>query len=214
MNIIGICGYARSGKNLFADIASTVLKNNNKKVVQLSLANKLKEELYSTLVDKVNISPFTEDDTEKKLIRPMLVAYGNLMRNVSNGTYWTDILENVIMNEYADYDYIFVTDIRYCEYESDEIFWLKNKMNGKLVHISRYELGSDISDKLYIQPANEHELKNDPKLKEYADECLEWESIGNSVYKRYMSKLQVINTLSKIGIRIFQFQSIKNYILI
>jgi hypothetical protein len=200
MNIIGICGYARSGKNLFADIASTVLKNNNKKVVQLSLANKLKEELYSTLVDKVNISPFTEDDTEKKLIRPMLVAYGNLMRNVSNGTYWTDILENVIMNEYADYDYIFVTDIRYCEYESDEIFWLKNKMNGKLVHISRYELGSDISDKLYIQPANEHELKNDPKLKEYADECLEWESIGNSVYKRYMSKLQVINTLSKIGI--------------
>lgn len=190
MNIIGVCGYARSGKNLFADIAINLLKEKyNKTAVSLALAYPLKKDLHQFVYEKTELDTFTENDHEKKLIRPMLVAYGNLMRDITNGTYWTNKLEKYINEKASQYDYVFVTDIRYDHYEHDEVYWVKQKMNGLLVHISRYDyqpapsrrhIHTSKPVKTYIEPANDFERIHDPSLYKKSDVKIEWESCKNT----------------------------------
>ena len=38
-----------------------------------------------------------------------------------------------------------VTDIRYSEYKKDEVDWVKNELNGVVVHISQYEIKDTVS---------------------------------------------------------------------
>lgn len=187
MNIIGVSGYARSGKNLFADLTIKFLKEKyNKSATSVALATYLKQDLKDFIYEKTKLNSFTEIDNEKLLIRPMLVAYGNLMRDITNGTYWTQKLEDHINENLKEYDYIFVTDVRYDEYPKDEVYWIKKKMNGILVHLSKYSYQTVISKrhvhtskplKIYDSPANDYERFNDPKLIKQSDVDIEWESL-------------------------------------
>lgn len=209
MKIIGICGYARSGKNLFADIATRILKN--KKCKSLSLAFQLRKDLNPLLIEKTGISAFTENSKEKLIIRPMLVSYGNMMRDITEGKFWTDRLEKTINEKYSDYDYIFVTDVRYDQYEKDEVYWIKNKMNGNLIHVSKYIYQTAPSKrhvhtskplKTWNGPANEYERFNDPKLKKNSDVIIEWEDIEVSdKSEEYLVEI-VKYALKKINISI------------
>ena len=65
-----------------------------------------------------------------------------------------------------------ITDIRFNEYDKDESYWIKNEINGVLVHISRF---NNINGKrVFIPPANEAERENDPKVKAESDFILNW----------------------------------------
>ena len=79
--------------------------------------------------------------------------------------------------------HICITDIRYDEYDKDEVYWLKNEMNGILVHISQFNSYLDSETKEhkvdFLLPPNELEEKNDPKLKKAADLCIEWPKYNN-----------------------------------
>lgn len=182
MKIIGISGLARSGKDLFTSVAQKILTEKGFKTERYALAYELKSDIKDLIFKQTKIDVFTENTEEKNIIRPMLVAYGDVMRKVSDGKYWTTKVENKISTSKADF--VFITDIRYDVYPEDECYWLQRKMGGKLIHITKYQMAEAPSKrristakpvKIYEAAPNEHELFNNPKVRAKADYAFEWE---------------------------------------
>ena len=184
-HLIGISGVSRSGKNLFANILQQQIATAtpNIKVKQYSLARTLKLECQDFIREHLNLDVFTEKTEEKNVFRDMLVWYADVKRKQTDGKFYTQKLEEIIVNDFLDkkVDIAIVTDIRYAEYPEDEIHWLQEKHNGYLVHISKYWYDtSDIlsdSEKRFVLPANEHEKKNDSKVRTAANRRLEWREV-------------------------------------
>lgn len=180
--IIGISGLARSGKDLFTTVAQSILSEHNIKSEKCALAYELKSDLKDLIKDKTGIDVFTENTQEKNIIRPLLVAYGDVMRKISDGKYWTSKVETRINT--LKTDVIFITDIRYDVYPEDECYWLQKKMAGKLIHITKYVMAPAPSKrristskpvKIYNGAPNDHEMLNNPKVKAKSDYSFEWE---------------------------------------
>lgn len=208
--IVGIGGYARSGKNLFAAIAQNILLKHGVKSKILSLAEELKNNL-NNLVGKRVFDFFTEDPLKKKLARPLMVAYGNFMRDISNGTYWTHVLEKKIYSMRDFSGVIFITDIRYNTQEKDECAWLLNKMKGNLIHLEKYNINTKNKavnsnlKKIFNDPPNNTELINDPMVKNVATINVEWMEVNsfplisnaylNNIVNDALIKLNLINNI-------------------
>lgn len=189
---VGICGVATAGKDTFFALLRDYLKPHGIHVQRFALADKLKDEIDPYLKEQFGISAWTMNPEEKKLIRPSLVAHGYVRRMQSKGTHWTKQLEGPIM-KVLDKGEIpipgqltilpVVTDIRYAEYEEDEIYWVR-KFGGKLVYITRYVnktvIGKEASEVVrdFVQPPNEDERRNDPKLRAQADYVIEWDTVA------------------------------------
>ena len=75
------------------------------------------------------------------------------------------------------YDYYIITDIRYDVYEKDELYFLKNEVNGILCHISKFTWDIQWGHKVFVKPANEHEKENDPKIEDAAHHAIKWEHV-------------------------------------
>ena len=175
--IIGISGTANSGKNLFADILTEILNKKIFLVEQFALANKLKQDVAEIL----GIDPKHIYGETKEKIRATLVHYAKEKRKATKGRYLTDYLMPRIKNSTAEI--VIITDIRYDDFPKDEVFWLKNELNGVLVHLTKYTItgkGQDIK-LVNFPPANEEEKRNDPKLKEQADFCIKWPHSGGAI---------------------------------
>ena len=168
---IGVSGVARSGKNLFCDIAINQLIQNGIKAKQYALAYYLKKDCEEFIRTKLGLNVFTEKTEDKSIFREMLVWYGGVKRKQTEGTYWTSMLQKDIESD--DSDVIFVSDIRYDQYPKDEVYWIKEILNGKLLHISKYTY-NDFDERVFILPPNEHEKINDPLVKSKSDYKLEW----------------------------------------
>jgi len=188
MKLIGVSGLARSGKDLFTTVAQDILKERGLKTERYALAYELKNDLKQLIHKKTGIDVFTENTEEKTIIRPLLVAYGDVMRKISEGKYWTQKMEQRIGKSKADV--VFITDIRYDFYVEDECSWLQYKQCGKLVHITRfkYDTSSKRKKKIYDVPPNEHEAINNPKVKDRADYSFEWEDYSN----KYRTKESIV----------------------
>lgn len=183
---IGVSGFARSGKNLFCDIAQKVLTEKfNLTSKTYALAYFLKKDCEPFIQEKLGLSAFSEKTEDKNLFREMLVWYGGVKRKQTEGTYWTGLLHEELKKDIHDVNLI--SDIRYVEYCKDEVFWLQRELKGKLVHISKYTYGfptdgrhyrvNDKSKKIYSDAPNQHEALNDPKIRILADYKVEWEQI-------------------------------------
>lgn len=183
---IGVSGFARSGKNLFCDIAQKVLKEKyNMSSKTYALAYLLKKDCEPFIQEKLGLSAFSEKTEDKNLFREMLVWYGGVKRKQTEGKYWTGLLHEELKKDTNDVN--FISDIRYVEYVDDEVFWLKKQLGGKLVHVSKYTYGfptdgrhykvNDKSKKIYTEAPNQHEALNDPKIRFLADFKVEWEQI-------------------------------------
>lgn len=183
---IGVSGFARSGKNLFCDIAQKVLKEKyNMSSKTYALAYFLKKDCEPFIQEKLGLSSFSEKTEDKNAFREMLVWYGGVKRKQTEGKYWTGLLYDELKKDTNDVN--FISDIRYVEYVDDEVFWLKKQLGGKLVHVSKYTYGfptdgrhyrvNDKSKKIYTEAPNQHEALNDPKIRFLADYKVEWEQI-------------------------------------
>lgn len=198
MKVIGISGLSRCGKDLFTTVAQSILENDyNIKTDRHALAFELKKDLDDLISLKTGIDVFTNDTKEKNIIRPLLVSYGDMMRKISEGKYWTNKVNDRIKE--SDVDVFFVTDIRYHFYPEDEVTWLKKKLLGNLIHVTRYKMDSAPSKryvttskplKIYDNPPNDHEMLNNPKLKKSADYSFEWEDMSD----RYNSVDELVNS--------------------
>ena len=192
ISFVGLTGLAGSGKDLFFSLSKDILKKKRKVACRVSLADQLKEQTKSTLKSMFDIDPTDCSREEKDEIRDFLVFYGALKRKETRGRYWIKKAEKTIqaikqnlLAEHVKNAVIFITDIRYDDYPSDEVSWLKDELFGKLVHISQWYWFSDVEEgariKKYILPANEEEERNDPKLKAKADYLFEAQRIESTV---------------------------------
>ena len=174
--IVAISGYSRVGKNSFANEVQRQLKDfaPNLVVEQFSFADALRTELNTFIRENFNnISPWTEDDQEKKLIRPILIAYGNAKREFTNNKYWIEKINNKI--ERSNCDVALITDLRYAETENDELGWLKRN-RGMNFHLKRYQERKSKTGKIvkvFEKAPNEHEKVNDPKIESFAKKVIE-----------------------------------------
>jgi hypothetical protein len=173
--VVGIGGCARSGKDTFASILAYKLQRAGKSVKRIALADPLKADVDNFLMKNLGISAFTTIPEEKLIIRPMLVWYGDAQRKRTDGRYWIDLAKKTI--DETNYDYYIITDIRYDVYEKDELYFLKNEVNGVLCHISKYTWDIQWGHKVFVQPANEHEQENDPKIEAAAHHAIKWEHV-------------------------------------
>lgn len=201
---IGVSGFARSGKNLFCDIAEKILKEKfNLSSKTYALAYLLKKDCEPFIQEKLGLSAFSEKTEDKNLFREMLVWYGGVKRKQTEGRYWTGLLHEELKKDSNDVN--FISDIRYVEYSGDEIFWLKKELGGKLVHISKYTYGfptdgrhyrvNDLSKKIYTEAPNQHEAINDPKIRFLADYKVEWEQVTTNGNKQDLVNNIVLNTI-------------------
>lgn len=178
--VIGVGGVATSGKDTFYSLLQDYLDKYNIETRRFALADELKLEIDPYLTSQFGISAFTTDREEKRLIRPCLVAHGFVRRQQSKGRYWTSRIEGPLEDAMSKGIIPVVTDIRYAEFEEDELAWLR-KFQGKLVHITRYtEIQTTTVEghivRTPVSAPNEDERKNDPKLRDGADFRIEWET--------------------------------------
>ena len=91
--IIGIGGNARSGKDTLGSYFVKILADQGIKAKTYSFANELKKSVDDFLIREIGISAFTEDEGEKKIIRPFLVFWGtDIMRKI-NDNVWVEKIE-------------------------------------------------------------------------------------------------------------------------
>lgn len=186
---IGIGGVARSGKNLFADVlVNNITRDYNLNVEQYSLAHLLKLECKDFIKEKLGLDVFTGDSAQKAVFRDMLVWFGQVKREQTNGRYWIEHL-NKRIHENLTSQVVIITDIRYDHYKNDEVSYIKDELKGTLIHLSKYNIkansdGSD-STRMFTAPANLHELINDPKIKAKSDIQIEWRDVSMGTQLEY-----------------------------
>lgn len=161
--VIGISGASRSGKDTLCRALMRFFKSKNINSKRISLAGDIiKKDLKNLIKNKININSYTEDNYEKNLIRPLLVEYGKLMRNKTEGRYFINKLKktNNIIN--------IIPDIRYAEYDKDELYWLKKEEHGFLIFVEHE----------YVSDANINEKVNNKIIKKEADFKLKWSTLN------------------------------------
>lgn len=164
--IIGVSGYARSGKDTFFEILKRELSG-SKKVSRVALADCIKEDLKPLLTENFNIDPFNCTDDQKNIIRPLMVTYGTHVARKLNKNHWINkIKQKLIKNESLGCISV-ITDVRYM---NEQTFLKENFNNSIFVHISRIGFG----------PANKEEEINTPKLKINSDYEISWKSFSSS----------------------------------
>ena len=184
VNIIGVGGLAKSGKDLFCTIAANLLKEKKITTIKFAFADELKDDIDSFLREKYGISAWTSDPDEKEIIRGLLVAHGCCKRNQTKGQHWIDKIQTNILNFGLSLpDVIFLSDIRF----KNEVEFI-HSFDGKFIHLSKYRLerqytikGKESIEKVFSLPPNEEEKLNDPIIKKMADFRLEWEDIKGSI---------------------------------
>jgi hypothetical protein len=157
---LGLCGLARCGKDSFFSIANAELSNMGYKAVKLSFAEALRSDLDEFLLKKTGISAFTEKGEEKEIIRDFLVAYGTkLMRRIDQDYWIKKLKQRAYILQSQGHIPVF-TDVRY----PNELDWVKNDLQGLIVHISRSN---------NVAP-NDEEALNDPILSSNSDHKFWW----------------------------------------
>ena len=102
------------------------------------------------------------------------------MRNQTKGRYFIEKFKK-------DKNYItIIPDIRYAEYEKDELFWLKKQHNSFLVFI-KHE---------FVKDANDTEKKNNKIIKKHADFFLKWPHLKE---ENPIDKIKIDKIAEKIG---------------
>ena len=175
--IIGISGVAGSGKDTLFSLISSRVKN----CKRYSLADELKKEVTPWCLEQYSIDPLNCTREEKELIRDFLVFHASRKRQETNGRYWIDKIANNINNSNSNQFHSIITDIRYDDFENDEVNWLKNELGGVLIHVSQYKVEERLNSvkKVFRAPANSEESRNEPKLQAKADYKISWPEIEN-----------------------------------
>jgi|TARA_B100001094_G_C18173844_1_gene796720 hypothetical protein len=183
--IIGLCGTARSGKDTFFDFTKFLLKKGKPRCERVAFADALKNDIEPFLRKKTGISAWTSDDKEKKIIRPILVAYGEAMREISEGKYWINKIKPKLDKNYQLGYLSVITDVRY----ENEISFLNDYNGSKCIYI----------DRIGTSPANSQEEDNDKSLRDGASEVLEWRTFGEEeiykcapIVKSFLKKFKIL----------------------
>jgi hypothetical protein len=217
IKVLGVSGYARSGKNTFVEIAKNILTKNNYRVIELAFATKLKNEVQEMLrKSKFGLDILSLSADEKERVRPIFVFWGCQRRSESEGgLYWVNEVDQQIQSivrdaqtagESTDRMVILVSDVRF----PNEAKWVHEKWSGQIIHLKKWQSewrkagqdgGDEVLVKVYDPPPNEEEAKQDPLVEAAADVRTEWEGKGKATAAIASAELDlhkvVIDALNK-----------------
>jgi hypothetical protein len=167
--MIGISGLARSGKDTLARAISCFVKKELGKDVKFySFARELRLDCEALFQKHLGCSAFSEDPNDKKIIRDILVAYGESMKKKHGKDIWVKRLEPLIEKDLQTGKiFPIITDVRF-DFEAE---WIQNARKGAVVHISRYK----------NSPPNSTEALNDPLVAAKADLCHCWPTFSEDI---------------------------------
>lgn len=175
--IIGLASVSRAGKNSWAKFAAEYFSMRGFTSNEFAFAEELKKDLEQFILEKTGISVWTDETTEKNIIRPLMVEYGKIRRNLTKGRCWIDKLIPKLAASKADYQ--LVTDVRFKQYINDETDFIKES-GGKLIYISRFSVDW-MGVQFPLECANEEEAKNDPLLRQAADYKFSWRDFEGNI---------------------------------
>lgn len=164
--LIGLSGFARSGKDTAFERCRLLLEKEGHKAYRFAFADELKRESDAFLKANIGISAFTEDDKEKQIIRPFLVTYGTEIRRRLDENCWIKTIQQRVIDKLDEGHYVFITDVRF----KNEAEWLKIN-GGKLINISREG----------VKPANHEEHKQYHLMKPFISYHIFWETFGENL---------------------------------
>jgi len=175
--IIGISGFATSGKDTCASLVHSYLGHAGLNSKTFSFANALKQDIDDFCTQKIGISAFTTDPLFKTKIRPILISYGQIQRNLSNGTYWIYKV-NPQINEFFDSggNVAIVPDLRFKEFEYDELDYIRSFDDSIVVNVER------IDNNNLIKAAHDSENEYYKILYNESDIKIKWQSSNDLVY--------------------------------
>jgi hypothetical protein len=172
--VIGLSGVARSGKDTFFNLLEGELEK--QKCHRVAFADELKKDLRGLLLEEFNIDVLNiKNDEEKKLIRPLLVSYGTLAREIAPD-HWIKKISKKVEKNYKDGLISVITDVRY----PNEIDWVSSFDKSINIYIDRVGVG----------PANEEEAKNCPKLKLKSTHTITWETFGEDYLNKGLPQIR------------------------
>jgi len=173
--IIGIGGNARSGKDTLGSYFVKILADQGIKAKTYSFANELKKSVDDFLIREIGISALTEDEGEKKIIRPFLVFWGtDIMRKI-NDNVWVEKIEPLMYDSHVN----IITDLRFI----NELNWIKEH-KGLSVLIKREG----------IEPANEYEKTNNEKISQEVDSNFEMGNFKDEKLVELMAN-EILNSI-------------------
>lgn len=190
---IGIAGVARSGKDSLAlEIENLIRASKGKTIYKTSLAQPLKEDCKDFIKQYLGLNVFTDNNEEKATFREFLVWYGKVKRQQTEGKYWTNLLDQRV--EQFRPDVCIIPDVRYQQYEGDEVSWLKAKENNILIHLQRIAINGEI-----VPPANMDESINDSIIQNSADYKIIWPTFTDENRQENMREFaeKAFNTVIK-----------------
>ena len=159
--MIGVGGLARAGKDTLSRCLKKVIEDDFGCEVEIvHLADKLKSDLDKLIACNFHFQVFTEENSQKELIRPILVAYGEAMKSQWGKTVWMRRLEEEIKDRNPKKFFI-VSDVRF----DFECKYIRDKFDGWNIHIKKN--GSEMA-------VNETEKENDPLVQKEADIKHRW----------------------------------------
>ena len=161
--LIGIAGYARSGKDTFFARSAKYLNDNGLEAKRYAFADALKSEVDSLLTEYTGSSAFTEKDSEKEIVRPLLVTYGTEIRRKLNPNCWIEKITPSVGEDLDKGKYVFITDVRF----ENEAQWIKSQ-GGLMVYVEREG----------IKPANHEEHTQNIRMKKYLNYKIFWPTFG------------------------------------
>jgi hypothetical protein len=190
---IGIAGVARSGKDSLAlEIENLIRSYKGKTIYRTSLAQPLKEDCKDFIKDYLGLNVFTDKNEEKATFREFLVWYGKVKRQQTEGKYWTNLLDERVQKFQPDV--CIIPDVRYQQYDEDEVSWLKAKENNILIHLQRIAINGEI-----VPPANMDESINDSIIQNSADYKIIWPTFTDDNKQNNMREFaeKAFNTVIK-----------------
>jgi hypothetical protein len=179
--LIGVTGFARSGKDTFFSCGKKYLNSINKTSARYAFADVLKSECDPLTLQYSGISCFTSNDSEKALIRPLLVAYGTHLRRQINPNCWIDRIRDDVSASLSANHYVFITDVRF----KNEAEWILSD-GGVVINVCREGIGA----------ANPDELEQSQLINPLLASTLTWPSYGDDcLSKGYSSVVTVLRDL-------------------
>jgi|TARA_B100001093_G_scaffold197398_1_gene189733 hypothetical protein len=169
---VAFTGFARSGKDSFCFEFQRQVEDfsPNLTVSILSFADRIRQEVGAFVQEEFGISAWTEEDSEKEIIRHFLRGYGMSKRTKDN-LYFVKKLQkriDALDNLYSSLNVVLISDLRFAQFDQDELSWFHSKRKNLHIHICRYKKDSD--GKLQkIKAPNEDEAANEEKLEDAAD---------------------------------------------
>ena len=161
--MIGIAGFARTGKDSLASMIKSLLEKDSHKCKISSFAQHLKKDLDSFLQSRLGISAFTEDSKEKEIIRPLLVCWGTeVIRNKINKDHWIEKMHSACVTNNLQGLKTIIPDVRF----QNEVEWIYS-LGGTVIYLERKG----------ISPANSDEEKYTKKLKNMCKFSFFWDNL-------------------------------------